>query len=105
MEEAVPVAPVPEWHAAPMPLLTLEQLQDVLAVTFQAAGGLGAGQGGAGAAVAGTTLGPCNLKIDKRKRYKICTDWIKGANTKMNKAKAISAKLWFSFSWPWFDLG
>ena len=21
------------------------------------------------------------------------------------KAKAISAKLWFSFSWPWFDLG
>ena len=30
---------------------------------------------------------------------------VKIASTIINKAKAISAKLWFSFSWPWFDLG
>ena len=37
VEEAVPLAPVPAGPAAPAPLFTLEQLQEVLAVTFQAA--------------------------------------------------------------------
>ena len=38
-----------------------------------------------GAAAAVTTLQPCNLGKDKRKRYKICTDWIKDTARPMYK--------------------
>ena len=30
-----------------------------------------------------TTLGPFNLRIDKRKRYKIWMDWMEDTKTKM----------------------
>ena len=53
-------------------------------LTYQAAGGHGASQGVEGAAASVTTLGPCILRIDKHKKYKIWTDLIIDTKTKMD---------------------
>ena len=46
-------------------------------------------------------------KIEKvtKSKVKVVKAYSSTYDNNKNKAKAISAKLWFSFSWPWFDLG